>query len=358
MKSIFVSPRDGTASTLAPSPVELNLLLDWQDKRPKSQWAAILTASLVLHLILFFVGVQVPSLLGQYRQQAERTVVVKRIPLYFPRDAMTQKTPNKQKAATQVDLADLQESRASRQGGRKAPSRRQFEIPKQAPARQVARNEPPKILPDAPAIARNPISEATPGLPNGLPVKAPPPPQQDSAGPFQNIGSDAPLNPHPTLRPPAGGVQGAVQDLNQQTNSDHLALSDDSPARQAPGGIGALAQAPAQHAAVELQSDPGGADFKIYLRTILAIVRGNWRKVIPESARMGTLQGRTVVQFIIDRDGSIPKLVLADGSGSEPLDRAAVAGLSMSNPLPPLPAGFKGYQVRLAFTFAYNEPAK
>ena len=73
---------------------------------------------------------------------------------------------------------------------------------------------------------------------------------------------------------------------------------------------------------------------------------------------MGTLKGRTVIEFIINRDGSIPKLVTADTSGSEPLDRAAVAGLSMSNPLPPLPAGYKGLQVRLAFTFAYNMPAQ
>ena len=109
---------------------------------------------------------------------------------------------------------------------------------------------------------------------------------------------------------------------------------------------------------MELQSDPNGADFKVYLRTILAIVRANWRKVIPESARMGTLRGRTVIEFIIDRNGSIPKLVTANTSGSEPLDRAAVAGLSMSNPLPPLPADFKGLQVRLAFTFAYNMPAQ
>jgi hypothetical protein len=40
------------------------------------------------------------------------------------------------------------------------------------------------------------------------------------------------------------------------------------------------------------------------------------------------------------------------------LDRAAVAGLSMSNPLPPLPAEFKGEQVRLAFSFAYNMAAQ
>ena len=360
MNSIVVSPPKVAASPLPPSPVELNLLLDWGEKRKGSQWVAILAASLGLHVLLFVIGVQVPSLLGHYRQQTERTVVVHRIPLYLPRDAMTQKAPNTQKAAKQVDLADLEESKASRPGGRqRPPSVRQFEIPKQTPVKQMARNEAPKILPEAPVVTVNPDSNPAPGVPGGLPVPAPPPPAQETAGPFQNIGSEAvPPNPHPTLTPPKGGVDGAIREFNQQANSQHLAISDDAPERRMPGGIGTLAQAPAQHAAVELQSDANGADFKVYLRTILAIVRGNWRKVIPESARMGSLRGRTVVEFIIDRDGSIPKLVTADPSGSEPLDRAAVAGLSMSNPLPPLPADYKGFQVRLAFTFAYNMPAK
>jgi TonB family protein len=65
-----------------------------------------------------------------------------------------------------------------------------------------------------------------------------------------------------------------------------------------------------------------------------------------------------VVEFIINRDGSIPKLVTAESSGLDPLDRAAIAGLSMSNPLPPLPADYKGFQIRLAFSFAYNMAAE
>ena len=112
-----------------------------------------------------------------------------------------------------------------------------------------------------------------------------------------------------------------------------------------------------RRAAVELKSDPQGADFKPYLTRILAIVRTNWKRVIPESVRSGALHGRTTVEFIITRDGQIPKMVTASSSGSDPLDRAAVAGLSMSNPLPPLPEDYKGFQVRLAFSFDYNMPA-
>jgi TonB family protein len=104
---------------------------------------------------------------------------------------------------------------------------------------------------------------------------------------------------------------------------------------------------------LELMSDPLGVDFRPYLIKVLAMVRRNWFAVIPESVRLGR-RGRTVVQFAINRDGSVPKLVIAVPSGADPLDRAAVAGVSASNPFPPLPGEFTGSQIRLQFTFSYN----
>jgi len=136
-----------------------------------------------------------------------------------------------------------------------------------------------------------------------------------------------------------------------------LTVTDEQPSRQQSlGNLGSVSNAPAQHAAVELKSDPQGADMRPYLTRILAIVRANWRTVTPESARLGTRRGCTVMEFAIDRSGNIPKMVVADSSGSDPLDRAAAAGLMMSNPLPPLPSDYRGMQIRLAFSFSYNLP--
>ena len=45
-------------------------------------------------------------------------------------------------------------------------------------------------------------------------------------------------------------------------------------------------------------------------------------------------------------------------SGAEALDRAAVAGISASNPLPPLPTDYSGEVVRLQLTFLYNMQQK
>jgi outer membrane biosynthesis protein TonB len=49
-------------------------------------------------------------------------------------------------------------------------------------------------------------------------------------------------------------------------------------------------------------------------------------------------------------------LVIASGSGSTALDRAAVVGVSASDPFPPLPTAFKGPEIRLQMNFAYNAP--
>jgi TonB family protein len=340
---------------LPPSDYPLHLLLEWPGEPSRRKWG-ILAASVAIHLLLFGAATRLPSLIEPTRPPARR-IVEHHIPLYLPRD-LTQKAPNRAEVTKKIDLSELlaeqHEQRAQRAAPR--PSVKRFELPKQA--REHVAKSIPQILPEAPKVALNqPLAPLPAGASNGLPVAAPPPPTP-APGPFQNIGTEAPPNPNPKLAPPKDAVQAAVNDLLHGGSSSHVIISDNSPTEPQPDASGVVGQLGAQHAAVELQSDPQGADFKAYLTRILAIVRANWRQVIPEPARRGALHGTTVLEFIINRDGSIPKLVTAESSGLDPLDRAAVAGLSMSNPLPPLPADYKGFQVRLAFSFAYNMPSR
>ncbi len=100
-------------------------------------------------------------------------------------------------------------------------------------------------------------------------------------------------------------------------------------------------------------SDTRGVDFGPYLARIVYIVRRNWYSVIPESARLGE-KGRVAVVFEILKDGSVPQLRLVASSGSDPLDRAAVAGIKASIPFPPLPEEFTGNHLVLQFIFLYN----
>ena len=84
-------------------------------------------------------------------------------------------------------------------------------------------------------------------------------------------------------------------------------------------------------------------------------IRRNWVAVIPESAPLGQ-PGRVAIQIAISRTGNVDKLVIAMPSDAKSLDRAAVAGISASNPLPPLPPEFKGGSIRLQFNFSYYVP--
>jgi TonB family protein len=100
-------------------------------------------------------------------------------------------------------------------------------------------------------------------------------------------------------------------------------------------------------------SDTRGVDFGPYLARVVYIVRRNWYAVIPESARLGE-KGRVGIVFEILKDGSVPQMRLVASSGSDPLDRAAVAGIRASIPFPPLPEQFTGKHLVLQFIFLYN----
>ncbi len=100
-------------------------------------------------------------------------------------------------------------------------------------------------------------------------------------------------------------------------------------------------------------SDTRGVDFGPYLARVVWNVRRNWYAVIPVTARLGT-KGRVAIVFEIVKDGSVPELRLVASSGSDPLDRAAVAAIRASNPFPPLPPEFTGEHLVLQFIFLYN----
>jgi TonB family protein len=344
-------------STVDLPPSDYPLHLELSEPESRAYWWKVMAGSLAIHLILLSLATKLPSFVAV--REPQRRVAEHRTILYLPKDALTQKEPNKREITRQVDIDSLLALQNSApQKASPEHSVRQFEMPKNVQTKPAAK-APVSILPEAPALtASQTNAPPLPGAVNGFSTAPPPPAPQPSAGPFQNIGAEAPPNPHPTLAPPKASVEEAIDGLRQSGSGSHVVITDDSPTQGARPMPGTLGQMGAQHAGVELKSDPQGIDMRPYLAQILTIVRANWRRVIPQSVRMGTMRGRTVVEFIINRDGSIPKLVTAESSGQDPLDRAAVAGLSMSNPLPPLPADFKGEQVRLAFTFAYNSAAQ
>jgi TonB family protein len=102
-----------------------------------------------------------------------------------------------------------------------------------------------------------------------------------------------------------------------------------------------------------LSSNPQGVDLGPYLNAVNNRIRANWFAVMPETARNGQ-QGRVDVLFAIARDGSIQDLRLVATSRNDALDQAATIAIQTSNPLPPLPAEFKGDRMALRYAFLYN----
>jgi len=332
--------RSAPAQPLAPSDYPLHLQMEWHSAESKRQMAGVGVASLLLHVVVFVLALQIPSLVQP--NPPERVIVEHKTPLYFPRE-LTQKAPNKNRPTKEIDLASLiaSQQEQQRQQASPNPSVRHFE-PSQNVGASQQNNKTPRIMPEAPNLATNQNpADLSSGAINGL-APAPPPP---NANPSQLQTAGAQVSPkvvQPRTPPPPGAVRPGASEENQS-----------APAQALPGLTGQIGN---QHASIQLLSDPQGADFKPYLERILAIVRANSQRVEPEASRQGRMRGRSVIQFIINRDGSIAKVMVAEPSGVNQLDLAASTSLLMSNPLPQLPPDFKGYQVKLAFTFSYNMP--
>jgi len=341
---------------------ELRSLFGVEEQLPPRQWQVIAGASLAVHLALAVLLWEVPIFEArQFRGGTQVSVVRKVTPLYAPVLEPTQNEPNKAKVNRDFDVDSLQPRPA-------------VQIPDGPPSttRQAARNPvpipeprveaPPKPLAEPPRVDTELQARTIMPPQLGMPDAPQPPPIQTQEKPklaFEAIGAGGYGN-QPAQGPrrvpmPTTSVTEAVAAVARSRQSGGLMVGD---AGDGIGGVGEgmnLPPTPGKTGSnLELLSDPQGVDFRPYLVRVLAAVRKNWFVLIPESARIGHQRGRVMVQFAIDRSGTVPKLVISSPSGTRPLDLAAVAGISASNPFPPLPAAFKGEQIRLQLTFSYN----
>lgn len=326
---------------------------------PWSRYVPYAIASALVHLLVA-VGA---TLLPPSPKRIYRDLEISRLkpdvtPLYAPSlKELTQIEKNTTKVAKEFNLSGLRAPKESPQrevaasGGSAAENRRvQMPVPGTAPAppsppAASIEPPPPQIAAILPPTTGN--GEALSGLAN-LP-KTPPPAEKPKIA-FESVRAAQVNTPSPS--------GSAIQPAQQQSIDQIVRRSAPTMAGQAVGDqvdsvAGSAGSSGGKSGSrLELMSDPQGVDFRSWLTQVLASVRRNWLAVIPESARLGR-QGKSVLQFAVGRDGRIIKLVIAIPSGAEALDRAAVAGLSASDPLPPLPAEFRGQQVRLQMAFTY-----
>ena len=305
----------------------LELFPEWQEPLTSRRFFRAGIGSLLIHALVLAVLLMLPETSGRYTAPAITADFRKAaVPLVAPKMfEVTQKDENKGNVTHQLDI---------RSSLRQAPPK-SFAPP--APAGPVV---PPAGLTPPPqiqaAVSVPPVSGVVPTLPQPL---------EKPKVVLENVGAaPPPVTPpeNPSIKLPSTPL-------------------DEVPRAGQPGGAGGLVISPdgASEATalrqMQLLSDPLGVDFKPYLLQVLARVRRNWLSIVPDSARMGR-RGLVLIQFSIDRSGGVPKLVIASPSGITAFDRAAVAGISASNPFPPLPAAYKGDQIRLQMAFSYNLP--
>ena len=338
-------------------PDDLNFLREWREPIPRARIAAAIVGAILYHLAAIAVVVAAlnappPNFSGDFRIDLRRAVV-----LYTPPDVirkppvpkdLTQRDPNRGKITNDLDVRSAAPPAP-------VPQAPRFRAPMPAPVPTPAVPapiEPPKI--DAALVPPPPPA-------GNLPQAAPPPVEKPKLA-FEPVGAGGAspqpnTNPNVKLPPIANTIADMLRTPSSPANSPPATPAggliigdmDDMPTLASPN---APSPGPAR-SNLQLLSDPAGVDFKPYLVQVLAAVRTNWLSVIPQSARMGR-RGRVLIQFIINRRGGVPKLVIAESSGTAAFDRAAVAGISASYPFPPLPNTFKGDEIRLQLAFTYN----
>ena len=347
-----VDPSPAQPLEVPPAP-ELNLLTDWGDAGRGARNRRAGALSVTLHVAVIATVLALPA--GIFDPPPPRLVpdTSHVTPLVDPITEFTQKRKNEAKLSKEIDMASLQ-PRERIQAPKAAPSttrpaaERPAAIPSPPPAPPVALPEPPRIEATARDVPR--IELPTPQIQ----VERPKLTLESVGGPS----SPVPPEKRQVEVPNASVAEAIRQNARQGGVGGGLIVGDPG---AGPGGIGAGINLPpspgVQGSALELKSDPQGVDFRPYLTQILVTIRRNWYAVMPESVRLGQ-RGKVGLLFSIAHSGGVTKVTWAFQSGSESLDRAAVAAISASNPFPPLPAEYKGDRVVLQLNFAYNMPKR
>lgn len=203
---------------------------------------------------------------------------------------------------------------------------------------------PPQAA-QAPQVAQAPAEQAQP-----QPQQQPPP-----SNPSNQVAQVTPPPPVKAFPKPSFG--GSVSATSAVEEAAKAVAANRGGYGGAGGDFGTnLGQSGAKTVGqLDVLSDTMGVDFGPYLARVVQNVRTNWYNVIPESARPPILKkGKLAIEFAILKDGKVAGMKLAATSGDVALDRAAYAGITDSNPFPPLPQEFAGQYLLLRFYFYYN----
>ena len=338
---------------------ELHLLLERDRAYDWRRWRAAGIVSITAHAVLIVALLLMPesaTTLRVYRTQPITLIT----PLYIPTE-LTQKAPNKGKLSKELTVEAVAPRPFLRAPSPPPPPK---QIPPSAPLppAQAAKSEPNLIVPEPPRIQTEPPNAQQPEQIAKFSPPPPPPPNQQPKLVLENVvpASNGPAqgnlqgSTQSGIAMPNASIDAAVRDIAKTGALGSQSVADVGADDTGSGlGIGLPPSVGRPFSSMELKSDPMGVDFRPYMRQILLAIKRNWLAVYPEAARLGQ-RGETVLEFAIAKQGIVTKVIFSSESGAKALDQSAVAAISASNPLLPLPRDFKGDRIVLRMTFKYN----
>lgn len=98
--------------------------------------------------------------------------------------------------------------------------------------------------------------------------------------------------------------------------------------------------------------DSTDINYESYLHGVKFRIEGVWR--YPDAAKKSGLQGRGLVSFVIERDGTVSELELLNSSGYPILDEALLKGIRDAAPFNPMLGNMRVKKLKIVAGFEYN----
>jgi TonB family protein len=326
---------------------QIHLLIELEAEAARWRRRTMFLLSILFHAVMIIFALVSPQLFKSGARMLGINLEPKPRPestfLYLPPDNLKMPRPNTHILSDKDRIAQGKSPKVDPKGLQMPYSRGNTPLPEVA-------GGPPAPPPPSPQAPPAPKQEAGSAASAGQP-KPPEPKKEDAQLRLTDVPAPTGNGGHSRLQLPETSPGEAIMRASQD-----VARGRSTGAIGGPGDSNSQFNNPSSNFSIggaQILSDTMGVDFGPYLSRVVFSVRQNWYSVIPISAQMGQ-KGRVAIVFEIVKDGSVPTIRLVGSSGSEPLDRAALSAIHMSNPFPRLPEQFTGNHLVLQFVFLYN----
>jgi outer membrane biosynthesis protein TonB len=322
-----------------------HLLIQLQDDLARTRQREALWLSVILHFLIIILLWNSEKLLSFL---PHRAYVVTALPTQQKDATYLALPPDEQKVTRRPDSKIISDK--DRIATSKTPQLNRKELKKILDSSRPGR--PGESTPQSPAVAQ------------AQPQPQPSPQQNSQQNPNSGVTPPAQNNQAQLQMPALGGrkSQSAPSFTTPMTAGSMIdqAARASAANRGRYGGEGgdyglSQGRSPQVLGPMEVLTDTMGVDFGPYLQQVLQEVKGNWYRLIPESAMPPIMKkGKLAIHFVILKNGKVSGMVLDATSSDVALDRAAWGAITASNPFPPLPREFPGQDLGLRFYFYYN----